>query len=182
MGRRRKRQRSGTTQANTLCLTRHPSTATPPPRKSLSPTFASSTATPWELPTGSSSTKCPSSAFQMPVLPMVLPRVSTWATSCGTLIPPQATSPPSSFSSWILSRQCRQHVASTSISYQRTWRENLLTRSRPGKSRKSKPQGLLRSYSKLFNFIRASLQSYLVLAVRSSLEQNPSPRPSNLRK
>jgi hypothetical protein len=38
----------------------YPSTATPMPRKSLSPTSAPSTATPQEWPTESSSTKCPS--------------------------------------------------------------------------------------------------------------------------
>ena len=94
----------------------------------------------------------------------------------------QATSPPFTILSWILSCQCRQHVASTSISYQRTQRENLVMRSRPPKSRKSKPQGLVKSYSKLFNFIWASPQFYLILAVRLSSEKNPSPLPSNPRK
>jgi hypothetical protein len=46
----------------------------------------------------------------------------------------------------------------------------------------SKPRGHLRSYSKLFNFIRASPLFYLAFAARSSSEQIQSPPPSNPRK
>jgi hypothetical protein len=182
MKRRKLRWRSGTPRATASCSRRHPSTVTPPSRKSPSSTFASSRAALQEWLTGSSSTKCMSSAFQTPVLPMTLPQVSTWATSCGILGQPQATAPYSPFLSWILSRQCRRHIISTSILYLRTRRENLLMRSRPPKSRKSKPQELLKSCSKLFNFIWASPLLYLALTAHLSLEQNQSPMPSNLRK
>ena len=111
-------------QVVALCSMQRPPTAISLSTKSPHPTFASSTATPPEWRTKNCRAKCLNSGMLMPDLPMSLPLASTWGKLCGIITHPQATSPPSTFLSWIRFRRRRRHVASTSIFFPRTPRGN----------------------------------------------------------